>query len=133
MTDLSSNAAAETGVQAWHQAQLDQGRFFIQRGTVDGRAVYYPREFSPFDGSRPEWVEPAGTGTVHAVTTVRRKPEAGGDYNVSIVELDEGVRLMSRVEGVASEQVRIGQRVKARVQVTDGRGLVVFDLAEASA
>ena len=125
--------APETGVQAWHQAQLDQGRFLIQRGTVDGRHVYYPREFSPFDGSRPEWVEPAGTGTVYAVTTVRRKPDAGGDYNVSIVELDEGVRLMSRVEGLPNDQVKIGQRVKARVQVKEGRGLVVFDAAGAAA
>ncbi len=120
--------AVETGVQAWYQNALDQGRFLIQRGTVDNRFVYYPREFSPFDGSVPEWVEPAGTGTVHAVTVVRRKTEAGGDYNVSIIELDEGVRLMSRVEGVAPSDVKIGQRVKARVQVTDGRGAVLFDL-----
>lgn len=126
-------SASETGVLAWHQAQLDQGRFLIQRGTVDGRHVYYPREFSPYDGSRPEWVEPAGTGTVYAVTTVRRKPEAGGDYNVSIVELDEGVRLMSRVDGMPNDQVKIGQRVKARVQLKDGHGLVVFDAEEATA
>ncbi|MBB1603776.1 Zn-ribbon domain-containing OB-fold protein [Variovorax sp. UMC13] len=123
----SSTPAPAAGVQAWHQAALDQGRFLIQRGTVDGRHVYYPREFSPFDGSVPEWVVPRGTGTVYAVTTVRRKPEAGGDYNVSIVELDEGVRLMSRVENIPPTEVKIGLRVKARVQVADGRGLVVFD------
>jgi len=125
--------APETGVLAWHQAALDQGRFLIQRGTVDNRHVYYPREFSPFDGSVPTWVEPAGTGTVYAVTTVRRKADAGGDYNVSIVELDEGVRLMSRVEGVPPADVKIGQRVKARVQVTEGRGVVMFDLVGAQA
>lgn len=122
-----SDLAPATGVQAWHQAALDQGRFLIQRGTVDGRHVYYPREFSPFDGSVPEWVAPRGTGTVYAVTTVRRKADAGGDYNVSIVELDEGVWLMSRVENIAPADVRIGQRVKARVVVTEGRGLVLFD------
>jgi uncharacterized OB-fold protein len=119
----------ETGVQAWHQAVLNHGRFMIQRGTGDGRHVYYPREFSPFDGGALEWVEPTGMGTVYAVTTVRRKPDAGGDYNVSIIELDEGVRLMSRVEGLPPHEVRIGQRVKARVQLTDGCGLVLFDPA----
>lgn len=46
-----------------------------------------------------DWVEPSGNGSVHAVTTVRRKPEAGGDYSVSLVRLDEGVRIMRRVEG----------------------------------
>lgn len=122
-------ATPATGVQSWHQAELDQGRFLIQRGSIDGRHVYYPREFSPFDGSVPEWVAPRGTGTVHAVTTVRRKAEAGGDYNVSIIELDEGVRLMSRVENIAPADVSIGLRVKARVQLAEGRGLVVFDPA----
>lgn len=114
------------GVQAWHQAQLDNGRFLIQQDA--SHAIYYPREFSPLDGSRPQWIEPKGTGVVHATTVVRRKPEAGGDYNVVVVELDEGVRLMSRIEGIAPEQVAIGQRVQARVVVQDGRGLVVFDL-----
>ena len=122
-------ATPATGVQSWHQAELDQGRFLIQRGSIDGRHVYYPREFSPFDGSVPEWVAPRGTGTVYAVTTVRRKAEAGGDYNVAIIELDEGVRLMSRVENIAPADVSIGLRVKARVQLAEGRGLVVFDPA----
>jgi hypothetical protein len=62
------------------------------------------------------------------VTTVRRKAEAGGDYNVSLVDLDEGVRLMSRVENVKPLELNIGQRVQARVQVTEGRGLVLFDV-----
>ncbi|MEJ8845781.1 Zn-ribbon domain-containing OB-fold protein [Variovorax rhizosphaerae] len=130
MSNLPDPSA--TGVQAWHQAALNQGRFLIQRGQ-DGRSIYYPREYSPFDGSVPEWVEPTGLGTVYAVTTVRRRAEAGGDYNVSVIELDEGVRLMSRVEGIAPADVRIGQRVKARVQVTDGVGLVLFDTVNAEA
>lgn len=117
------------GAQAWHQAQLDQGRFLIQQD-ASSQAIYYPREFSPFDGSQPQWIKPKGTGVVHATTVVRRKAEAGGDYNVALIALDEGVRLMSRVEGIAPEQVAIGQRVKARVLVQDGRGLVVFDLVE---
>jgi uncharacterized OB-fold protein len=46
---------------------------------------------------------------------VRRKPQAGGDYNVALVDLAEGPRLMSRIDGVAPDQVRIGMRVQARV------------------
>jgi uncharacterized OB-fold protein len=67
---------------------------------------------------------------VHAVTTVRRRPVDGGDLNVSLIELDEGVRLMSRVDNLVPDAVRIGQRVRARVQVKDGRGLVLFDAIE---
>ncbi|HUG21010.1 Zn-ribbon domain-containing OB-fold protein [Piscinibacter sp.] len=113
------------GIQAQHQAALDDGRFLIQRCEACAKHVYFPRELCPHCGAdRLEWVEPQGTGTVHAVTTVRRKPDAGGDLNVSLVDLDEGVRLMSRVDGVAPSDVKIGQRVRARV----AGGVVLFDL-----
>ena len=69
----------------------------------------------------------AGGGTVSAVTTLRRKAELGGDYNVCMVELDEGVRLMSRVEGLVPAAVTVGLRVQARVAHANGCGLVVFD------
>lgn len=119
-----------TGVQAFHQTELDAGRFLVQHCTGCSRHVYFPREGCPHCGSAAlEWKAPSGLGTVHAVTITRRKPADGGDLNVSIIELDEGVRLMSRVDNLAPEAVRIGQRVQARVLVKDGRGLVVFDAA----
>jgi uncharacterized protein len=119
---------SEQGVQAFHQHELAAGRFLIQRCTSCSKHVYYPREVCPHCGSAAlEWKTPAGTGTVYAVTTVRRKPADGGDLNVSVIDLDEGVRLMSRVANLAPAQVRIGQRVKARVEVKDGRGIVLFD------
>jgi uncharacterized OB-fold protein len=119
------------GVQAFHKLELDAGRFLIQRCGACSKHVYYPREACPHCGSASlEWVAPQGVGTVYAVTTVRRKPAEGGDINVSLVDLDEGVRLMSRIDGLAPDAVKIGQRVKARVQVRDGRGVVVFDAAE---
>ena len=122
------------GVQAFHQRELDAGRFLLQHCGDCGRHVYYPRESCPHcGGAALEWKVPGGLGTVHAVTTVRRKPADGGDLNVSLVDLDEGVRLMSRIENLAPEAVRIGQRVRARVQVKDGRGLVLFDAVEGAA
>ena len=76
----------------------------------------------------PALVAPGGSGTVAAVTTIGRKPDQGGNYHVCLVDLDEGVRLLSRVEGAAPDAVQIGMRVRARVLVTEGKGLVVFDL-----
>ena len=73
----------------------------------------------------------SGAGTVYSTSTIARKPEAGGNYNVALVDLDEGVRMMSRVEDVAPEAVFIGQRVQARVAQREGRGLVVFHPASA--
>ena len=58
---------------------------------------------------------------------MRRKPESGGDYNVALVDLAEGPRLMSRIDGVPPEQVRIGMRVRARVIDDPAKGkLLVF-------
>jgi len=116
------------GIQARHQQALDEGRFLIQHCGACGKHVYFPRELCPFCGALgPALVAPAGGGTVAAVTTLQRKPEQGGNYHVCLVDLDEGVRLMSRVEGLAPEAVTIGLRVRARVVVKEGRGLVVFD------
>ena len=112
------------GVQAQYQAALEAGRFLVQRCEACATHVHVPRELCPHCGSeRLAWVEPQGGGTVHAVTTVRRKADAGGDYNVSLIDLPEGVRLMSRVEGLPPSEVKIGQRVRARVAA----GRVVFD------
>lgn len=123
-----------TGVQAFHQSELDAARFLVQRCGDCGRHVYYPRESCPHCGSTAlEWRAPSGLGTVHAVTTVRRRPADGGDFNVSVIDLDEGVRLMSRVDNLVPEAVRIGQRVRARVQVKEGRGLVLFDAVDGAA
>ncbi len=117
-----------TGVLAQHQAALAEGKFLIQQCNDCGQHIYFPREVCPHCGSDAvQFASPSGQGTVYAVTTVRRKPADGGDYNVSLVDLDEGPRLMSRVDNLKPDEVKIGQRVSARVVVADGKGVVVFD------
>jgi uncharacterized OB-fold protein len=63
---------------------------------------------------------------VYSTTVIRRRAESGGDYNVALIDLAEGVRLMSRVEGLPPADVKIGMAVRARiVQGKDGP-LIVF-------
>lgn len=113
--------------QTHYQAELDAGRFSIQHCLQCHRHVFTPRELCPHCGASPlGWVPACGLGTVYSVTTLARKADAGGNYNVALIDLDEGVRMMSRVEGVAPEDVRIGLRVQAHVAQQDGRGLVLF-------
>ena len=119
------------GAEARYQEQLNQGRFVIQRCNDCSKHVFYPRVVCPHcGGASLAWVEPRGSGTVYSTTTVRRKPDAGGDYDVSLIDLDEGVRMMSRVEGVPPDGVRIGMRVHAKVIDSKGAGLVVFTVEE---
>jgi uncharacterized protein len=63
--------------------------------------------------ARGESVTSAGAGVVYATTVVHRPDEE--PYNVCLVDLDEGVRAMGRVEGVAPEDVTIGLRVQAQI------------------
>mgnify|MGYP003599560308 FL=1 len=116
--------------QTHYQAELGAGRFCLQHCPQCQNHVFTPRELCPHCGASPlRWVRASGLGTVYSATTIARKAAAGGNYNVALIDLDEGVRMMSRVEGVAPEDVRIGQRVQARVAQKDGRGLVLFQPA----
>jgi uncharacterized OB-fold protein len=116
------------GPEAQFRAFLKQGRFMIQRSRSTGKHVYYPRVAVPGSGETDlDWVEAAGTGTVYA-TTVNRTRD--GNTNLAIIQLDEGPRMMSRVEGVPAETVKIGQRVKARIAVEDAAEIILFEVAQ---
>lgn len=119
---------APEAAAAVYQAALNSGRFRIQRCNDCGKHIFFPREICPHcHGVSLSWGDAKGTGTVYSTTTVRRKPEAGGDYNVALIDLDEGVRMMSRVDGIPPEEVRIGMQVRAKVLDNKGVGLVVFE------
>lgn len=121
----------DPGPDKQYAEALAAGQFRIQLCQDCHRHVFYPRNICPHcGGDALAWTTPAGTGTVYSTSVVRRKPDAGGDYNVVLVDLDEGVRMMSRVEGIAPAEVRIGLRVKARVAPAKSdteAALVVFD------
>lgn len=130
MANSDSGAFAGDGPEATFRAYLRAGRFMIQRSRDTGKYVFYPRVLAPGTGeSDLEWVEASGRGTVYSTTVVRQRPEKGGDYNVALIDLDEGPRMMSRVEGIDPEEVTIGMAVQARVAEIDGEPAVVFDPA----
>lgn len=120
---------SETGPDEAFRHFLSEGRFMLQR-SASGRYTFYPRVAEPGTGAALEWVEASGRGVVHAVTVVRKKPPEPS-YNVVLVDLEEGVRMMSRVEALAPEQVSIGLKVQAKIIDQDGEPVVVFVPAEA--
>ncbi|GAA4339281.1 OB-fold domain-containing protein [Pigmentiphaga soli] len=126
---MSTPAPRETaaGPELRYRRRLAEGVFEIQRCGDCGRHVFYPRVGCSHCGSAAlAWVRPSGRGTVYSTTVVRARPEEGGPYNVAIVELAEGPRLMSRVEGIAPAEVRIGLPVRAAVRGSGGDALLVF-------
>ena len=98
--------------------------------TDDGTAVFYPRAVAPGTGGDLEWKVSKGLGTVYSTTVVYYRDEA--PLNVALIDMDEGFRLMSRVEDIDPIQVKIGMRVKFRTHPGDGKELPypVFTPAE---
>jgi len=126
-----SDHFAGPGPDAVYRANLAAGKLALQICAACGdKAVFPPRAVCPHCGSTDlRWQAASGGGTVYSTTIVRDRPENGGDRNIALIDLAEGARLMSRVEGLRPDQVRIGMRVKARIAKTDAGPLLVFDLA----
>ncbi len=133
MSEHNTGAQPPLAPDAQYSAYLQEGRFMLQRNRQTGRAFFYPRVAEPGTGCTDlEWFAPSGLGRVYAVTVISQRPPAQA-YGVVLVDLDEGPRMMSRVDGIAPEEVRIGQRVQAKVIQENDAPLVVFECVEEGA
>ncbi|OZI25855.1 hypothetical protein CAL26_00355 [Bordetella genomosp. 9] len=119
---------------ATYRRHLSAGRLAYQYDPATARAVFPPRVLGPGSGSGMrdlEWRISAGLGTIHAITIVH--PRDQDAYNVVLVDMDEGFRLMSRVEG-ADTRPAIGTRVRMRacMPADGGEPYPVFDILDAA-
>lgn len=131
MSEASDKStAAGVGPDAQFESALKAGRFELQKCSDCGKYIFYPRYSCPLCGSQHLVFEPAsGKGVIYSTSTIRRKPESGGDFNVSLVDLAEGPRMMSRVVGMPAKDVAIGMAVHAKVSEIDGIPAVIFEKA----
>ena len=108
-----------------------QGRLLLQWCTACERPVWYPREVCPRClGSTLEWRESQGRGVVYACTVEHKAQTRAleAPYVVALVELDEGVRLLSNVVGCPPDRVTVGDRVRVTWEpLSDGRRLPLFE------
>ena len=103
-----------TSPLAAYTAHCERGELAYQVCTDDGRAVFFPRVIAPGSGSpNLEWRISKGLGTVYATTVVFNRDTP--PHNVALIDIDEGFRMMSRVEDIDPLQVQIGMRVKVRM------------------
>ena len=97
---------------------LDRNELAYQVSGPDERPVFFPRLLAPGDGNTAlSWRISRGEGTVYASTVVHYRDEA--PLNIALIDMDEGFRLMSRVEDIDAAEVRIGMRVSLRVLPAD--------------
>jgi uncharacterized OB-fold protein len=112
-------ANAATSPLATYLEHLEKGELAYQFSPEADAPVFYPRVICPFTGSdNLQWRISNGMGTVHATTVVY--PQKGAPYNVALIDVDEGFRVMSRVEDIPPLDVRIGLRVRFRVHPPEG-------------
>lgn len=84
----------------------------VQKCRSCGHHQHYPRPFClACDHDGLDWVTTLGRGTVHSVTTVHVAlvPDRKPPYQVVLVALDEGPRLIAGIEGAHRG---IGDRVR---------------------
>jgi len=130
MTDQTAPVPPDAGPEQTYFRHLREGDWRIPRCTQCRRFCFYPRIVCPACGGGGfDWVRPAGSGTVYSTTVMRRPAQAGGDLNLCLIDLDEGVRMMSRIVDADPGAARIGDRVQAVVPDGDESGRVYFRLA----
>lgn len=105
---------------------LSEGRFMIQRSRASGTTFFPPRVMAPGTGEQDlEWITPTGRGTVHSFTVVPQRPPRE-DYNICLVDLEEGPRVLSRIVTAAPAELMIGTPVEAFVDVSGAEPILLF-------
>ncbi len=112
-------------------------RLLVLWCTSCDRGVFYPRVFCPHcraGADALEWRSASGRATVYAAV-VEHRPEAAGaafsggePYCVALVDLEEGVRMLTNVVGCPPDDVHCGMPVTVTWEpLSDGRRLPLFE------
>lgn len=99
----------------WEGAR--NGKLLIRRCRRCTALHFMPRHLCPKCWSDDlEWVQASGRGTVHSFTIIRRAPAAAFaprvPYVVALIDLEEGLRMLSNVVGETALETRIGDAVR---------------------
>ena len=101
---------------------LQKKELLIQRCENCNKHIFYPRSICPNCFSEHiSWVKSKGRGSIYSYTVVHRTfgPfEDQAPFVVAIVELDEGVRMLTRISG-DRKQISIGKPVEITYEKID--------------
>lgn len=98
----------------WNAA--NEGRLVIRRCNACHRFHFMPRHLCPHCWSEDLcWVQASGKATVHSFTVIRRAPMESFaprvPYVVALLDLEEGVRMMTNIIGDDALDTKIGDTV----------------------
>ena len=108
------------------------GRFLLKHCNACGADHFYPRPFCPTCWSDDvEWREASGRATLYTYSIVRQNDlppfNERVPYVAAIVELAEGPRVMTNIEGCAFEDLEIGMDLTVEYKaIADDVTIAVF-------
>ena len=94
---------------------VKEHKLVFQKCRQCGRWVHPPRPTCPKCGSfEKEWAPSSGKGTVYSWVTYPDSPHPGfkAPYSVVLVEMEEGVRLISNMVDTGPDEISIGMPVE---------------------
>jgi uncharacterized protein len=130
VTKVFEPPESDETVEFW--AATREPRFVLPWCTDCEEAIWYPRLTCPSClGSAIEWRTADGTGTVYACSVHTKagpgRDDADGPYVVALVDLAEGVRMMTNIVECPPDSVTVGMAVRLSwLPMSDGRHLPVF-------
>lgn len=105
----------------------EAGQLGFQRGGTGEDAVFPPRLGPREEQPLPELLKAETKGTVFSYTEIERKGER---TVLALIDLDEGCRLLARVDVPPCVSVRIGARVALKARASADMPFLTFAPSE---
>ena len=118
-TELQKVLPPETEVSRPFWEGCKAGELRMQHCSSCDRFQFYPRIVcSDCGGKELEWLPVSGLGVIASFTVVRRGISLAYDapYVVVLIDLAEGVRMMSSLVGAEAESVSVGAAVQVEFE-----------------
>ena len=109
---MADGSAIQPPLKAYEEA-LNNGEIIYQVCGDCQHVAFYPRLVCPDCGStNVSYTPSAGKGAVYTRTVIHSRNR--DPYNVVLIAMDEGFRIMSTVEDASNDVVQIGMRVELK-------------------
>ena len=111
------------GAPFWSKAA--EGVLAVPKCNECNRTFWHPRPRCPHCGSeRVDWIRASGKGAIHTFTIVRQSGDpyfkTRVPYAVAMIDLDEGVRIMTNIVDTPLETLAVGMRVEVLFEDAGG-------------
>lgn len=94
-----------------------RGELLIQACAACHKRQFYPRAICTHCGGEPEWLTASGYGTIYTFSIIRQNLvppfKEMSPYVLAMIDLAEGVRMMSNITDCELDEVAIGMPVEA--------------------